>query len=225
MESPSEDSDDGSSTGALQAIRFESQEEEAQTGGSTMEITSSSEDEEDQIISPPRPKRPPTQTKRKIRASSGSSDSDVEMIGSSTGAPRNGKRRLKKRLTSSDEEGVAETEEEEVPSPKKRRIIKGLKPSTSEEEIDLMDEVDEHRECYPPNVDRDPLSRNWADTAVGIVDSRLRTRNKKSAFQRSLETLKRRLPHTRRHFIVLATRRRSKERFIRRLPWIFRGRG
>lgn len=149
MESTSEGSDDGSSTGALQAIRFESQEEEAQTGGSTMEVTSSSEDEEDQIVSPLRPKRPPTQAKRKIRASSGSSDSDVEMIGSSVGAPRNGKLRLKKRLTSSDEEGATATEEEEVPSPKKRRLIKGLKPSTSEEEIDLMDEVDEHRECDP----------------------------------------------------------------------------
>ena len=124
------------------------------------------------------------------------------MIGSSAGAPRNGKRRLKKRLTSSDEEDGTETEEE-VPSPKRRRLIKGLKPSTSEEEIDLMDEVDEHRECYPQSVDRDPFSGSRADTAVGIVDSRLRTRNKKTAFQRSLETLKRTSPHTQRHFVVL----------------------
>jgi len=199
-ESPSEGSGDDSSTGALQAIRFESEEEEAQTGGSTVEVTSSSEDEEDQVVSPPRPKRTPTQAKRKIRASSDSSDSDVEMIGGSAGAPRNGKRRLKKRLTSSDEEGATETNEEEVPSPKKRRLIKGLKPSTSEEEIDLMDEVDEHRECYPPSG---TFYRNCADTVVGIIDSRLRTRDKKTAFQRSLETLKRALPHTQRNFLCL----------------------
>lgn len=47
---------------------------------------------------------------------------------------------------SSDEEDPTEMEEEEEPSPKKRRIVKGLKPSTSEEEINLLDEVDKDRE-------------------------------------------------------------------------------
>ena len=116
-----------------------------------MEVTSSSEDEEDQIVSPSRPKRTATQARRKIRASSGSSDSDIEVVGGSAGAPRKGKRRLKRRVMSPDEVDVTETEGEEEPSPKKRRIIKGLKPSTSEEEIDLMDEVDEHRQCCPSN--------------------------------------------------------------------------
>ncbi|KAF9792733.1 hypothetical protein BJ322DRAFT_997286 [Thelephora terrestris] len=90
------------------------------------------------------------------------------MIGGSSGAPRNAKRRLK-RLKSSDEEDPTETEEEGEPSPKKRRLVRGLKPSRSEDELDLLDEVDEHR----------------------VIDSRLRTRDKKTAFQRSLETLKR----------------------------------
>lgn len=52
---------------------------------------------------------------------------------------------------SSDEEDPTETEEEAEPSPKKRRLVKGLKPSASEEEIDLKDEVDEDRECYLQN--------------------------------------------------------------------------
>lgn len=86
-----------------------------------------------------------------MRAPSGSlSDSDVEVIGGSAGAPRKVKRRLKRRLLSSDEEDPTETdEEEEGPSPKKRRLVKGLKPSMSEEEVNLVDEVDEHRECHP----------------------------------------------------------------------------
>ena len=200
--SPSEESDGDSDTGALRAIRFESQEEDTHTGGSTMEVTSSSEDE-DQIVSPSRPKRTATQAKRRVRASSGSSaDSDIEVIGGSAGAPRKGKRRLKRRLMSSDEENATETEEEGIPSPKKRRLVKGLKPSTSEEEINLMDEVDEHRECGPPRRDCRRFSRNYTDIVVDIVDSRLRARDKKSAFQRSLETLKRTLPHARRYSMI-----------------------
>ena len=144
---PLGESDDDSDPGALQAIRFESQEEGTHTGGSTIELTSSSEDEGDEIISPARPKRTATQ---KRRASSGS-DSDIEVIGGSAGAPRNGKRRLKRRLKSSDEEDPTETEDEGGPSPKKRRLVRGMKPSTSEEEVDLLDEVDEHRECHPRN--------------------------------------------------------------------------
>lgn len=192
--SGAEASDDGSDIGALQAIRFEPQEEETQTGGSTVEVTSSGEDGEDEIVSPRHPRRTATQARRKIRASSGSSDSDVEVIGGSAGAPRKGKRRLKRRLMSSDEEDRTETEEEAASSPKKRRLVKGLKPSTSEEEINLMDEVDEHRECDPRNGVRDCFLGGCADIVVGIVDSRLRTRGKKSAFQQSLETLKRMLP-------------------------------
>jgi hypothetical protein len=40
---------------------------------------------------------------------------------------------------------------------------------------------------------------------AGIIDSRLRTRDKKTAFQRSLETLKRTSPRTRRPFTILTT--------------------
>jgi len=160
QKSPSDESDgdNGSDVGALQAIRFELQEEGTQTTGSIMDVTSSSEDEQDQIVSP-HLKRTATQaSRRRIRASSGSSDSDVEVIGGSAGAPRKGKRRLKRRLMSSDEEDPTETEEEEAPGPKKRRLVKGLKPSTSEEDINLEDEVDEDRECDPPDGNRDYFS-------------------------------------------------------------------
>jgi hypothetical protein len=151
-ESSSEGSGDDSDLGALKAIRFESQEGGTHTGGSTIELTSSSEDE-DQVISLPRLKRTATQ---KMRAPSGSpSDSDIEVIGGSAGAPRKVKRRLKRRLMSSDEEDPSETEEGEGPSPKKRRLVKGIKPSTSEGEIDIKDEVDEHREYHPPNGGHD----------------------------------------------------------------------
>ena len=149
---PPDESDDESDIGALQAIRFESQEEETRTGGSAIEVTSSGENEEDQIVSPRRPKRTATQARRKITTPSGSSDSDVEVIGGSADAPRKGKQRVKRRMMmSSDEEDPTETEEEAEPSPKKRRLVKGLKPSASEEEIDLKDEVDEDRECYLQN--------------------------------------------------------------------------
>jgi hypothetical protein len=199
-ESPPDESNNDSDVGALQAIRFESQEE-THTGGSTLDVTSSSEGEEDQIISP-RLKRTATQASRRIRASSGSSDSDVEVIGGSAGAPRKGKRRLKRRLMSSDEEeDPTETEEEAAPSPKKRRLVKGLKPSTSEEEINLNDEVDEDREYGPPNAN----CGCCADIVAGIIDSRLRTRGKKTAFQQSLETLKRMVTHTKRYFVILTT--------------------
>ena len=154
QENSSGDSGEDSDPAALRAIRFESQEEGTHTEGSTIELTSSGEEEEDQIISPPRLKRTATQKKRALSGSP--SDSDVELIGGSAGAPRKVKRRLKRRLMSSDEGDPTETEEEEEgSSPKKRRLVKGLKPSTSEEEIDLMDEVDEHRECRPSNGDYD----------------------------------------------------------------------
>jgi hypothetical protein len=98
-------------------------------------------------------------------------------------------------MSSDEEEDATETEEEEAPSPKKRRLVKGLKPSTSEEEINLMDEVDEHRECWSTErgSNCDSVLTLWQVS----FDSRLRTRGKKTAFQRSLETLKRMLPHTR----------------------------
>lgn len=217
---PSDDSGDGSDPGTLQAIRFESQEEEIHTGGSTIELTSSSEDE-DQIISP-RLKRTTTQ---KMRAPSGSpSDSDVEVIGGSAGAPLRVKRRLKRRLMSSDEEDLTETEEEEGSSPKKRRLVKGLKPSISEEEIDLMDEVDEHRECHVLNGVTIILHINRADDEVGIIGSRLRAREKKTVFQRSLETLKRTLP-TIGGILLSQIRSRTKKWSVCRVTWFIRGRG
>ena len=54
-------------------------------------------------------------------------------------------------MSSDDDDDTTEIDEDAVPTPKKRRIVKGLKPSTSEEEINLIDEIDEDRECDPPN--------------------------------------------------------------------------
>ncbi|TBU50876.1 hypothetical protein BD309DRAFT_985491 [Dichomitus squalens] len=78
---------------------------------------------------------------------------------------RRGKRAAKKTVVVLDSD-----EEEEVRPPKKRKLVKGERPPTPDEDgVDLMDEVDEHR----------------------IIESRLRTRDKRSAFQKNLEKLKR----------------------------------
>lgn len=66
-----------------------------------------------------------------------------------------------------------------------------------------------------PNKDSNYFSRHRADTAVGIIHSRLRVRDKKTAFQRSLETLKRTLPPLR-GTLLSQLQCRSEERSIRR---------
>ncbi|TBU35882.1 hypothetical protein BD311DRAFT_647037 [Dichomitus squalens] len=78
---------------------------------------------------------------------------------------RRGKRAAKKTVVVLDSD-----EEEGVRRPKKRKLVKGERsPTPDEDGVDLMDEVDEHR----------------------IIESRLRTRDKRSAFQKNLEKLKR----------------------------------
>ncbi|TCD71879.1 hypothetical protein EIP91_000011 [Steccherinum ochraceum] len=66
------------------------------------------------------------------------------------------------------EDSDAEDAEEDV-QPKRRKIVRGQRPPTPEPD-DLMEELDEHR----------------------ILDTRLRTRDKKSAFLKNLERMKRR---------------------------------
>ncbi|KAI0362212.1 hypothetical protein OH77DRAFT_1416437 [Trametes cingulata] len=78
---------------------------------------------------------------------------------------RKGKRAAKKTATVLD----SDDEPEEV-QPRRRKLIKGERPSSpAEDEVDLLDEVDEER----------------------IIEPRLRTRDKRSAFQKNLEKLKR----------------------------------
>ncbi|KAI0797915.1 hypothetical protein C8Q75DRAFT_740059 [Abortiporus biennis] len=77
--------------------------------------------------------------------------------------PTDPKRRKHVLVESSDSEEISH------PRPSKRsRFVKGKRPSTPEPD-DLMDEVDEER----------------------VIENRLRTRDKKSAFQKNLEKLKR----------------------------------
>ncbi|KAI0324521.1 hypothetical protein GY45DRAFT_1331447 [Cubamyces sp. BRFM 1775] len=126
-----------------------------------VEVTSSDEDE---VV--PRPSASSRGKKRAKRAHSDDSESPVP------GPPdedmddvvyvRRGKRAMKR-------SAVFESDEDED-RPRKRKLIKGERPSTPDGgEADLLDEVDEGR----------------------IIEARLRTRDKRSAFQKNLEKLKR----------------------------------
>ncbi|KAI0748218.1 hypothetical protein C8Q80DRAFT_1170790 [Daedaleopsis nitida] len=123
-----------------------------------------SEDEDDFI---PRP-TPANKGKRRLkRAHSSASESPVSS-GDEEGREmyiRKGKRNAKGSSMVFDSD-----EEEEVYPVKKRKLVKGERPPTPEEdEVDLLDEIDEER----------------------IIESRLRTRDKRSQFQKNLEKLKR----------------------------------
>ncbi|TFK89145.1 hypothetical protein K466DRAFT_661791 [Polyporus arcularius HHB13444] len=125
---------------------------------------SSSEDEEGRA---PRP----SQTNRRKRIRRAHSDGSA----SPEPAPdeeeqevyvRKGKRPAKKTSAVL----VLDSDEEEAHPVKKRKLVKGERPPTPQgDEGDLLDEVDEER----------------------IIESRLRTRDKRSAFQKNLEKLKR----------------------------------
>ncbi|RPD66233.1 hypothetical protein L226DRAFT_500420 [Lentinus tigrinus ALCF2SS1-7] len=144
--------EDGSQSSDAGAIRFERE---------VVEV-SSDEGEEDRA-----PRR--SQASRKRRANRAHSDDSA----SPQPAPeedepeiylRKGKRPAK---TTSI---VLDSDEEEDDRPvKKRKLVKGERPPTpQEDDANLLDEVDEER----------------------IIDSRLRTRDKRSAFQKNLEKLK-----------------------------------
>ncbi|KAH9901023.1 hypothetical protein C8Q73DRAFT_635928 [Cubamyces lactineus] len=127
-----------------------------------IEVTTSS-DEDD--VAP----RPSTSSRGKKRAQRAHSDDSV----SPDPVPadedmddvvfvRRGKRAMKR-------SAIFESDEDED-RPRKRKLIKGERPSTPDGDgVDLLDEVDEER----------------------IIDARLRTRDKRSAFQKNLEKLKR----------------------------------
>ncbi|KAI0636876.1 hypothetical protein C8Q77DRAFT_1094995 [Trametes polyzona] len=149
-----EDEDEGSQSSDAGAIRFEPQ----------VVVISSSESEKEVA---PRPSHANKGKKRLRRAHSDESaspepseaEADAEDI-----YVRKGKRAGKKKAVA-----VLDSDEEES-QPKRRKLIKGERPSSPvPDDDDLLDEVDEER----------------------IIEPRLRTRDKRSAFQQNLEKLKR----------------------------------
>ncbi|OBZ75568.1 Uncharacterized protein C17H9.06c [Grifola frondosa] len=142
----SKEDDDGSDSSNVGAIHFEPELRDTSDEGS--------------------PRRAPTKKRRILRAVSDDGSPvppsnqeetiGVEVVwkGRRPGAKRN---------------QILDDEEEEEVQPKRRKLVKGIRPPSPEyEEPDLMDEVDEDK----------------------IIDKRLRTRNKKSKFQKNLEKLR-----------------------------------
>lgn len=176
-------SDDGGSTSSdVGGIAFEPQ---------VVEISS---DEEDAEVSPKQPTATQRKT-RKRRAESAertpvivSSDSGEERIG----VPITWKGKAKAKAQ--DPKGkrkraVLDSDSDEDPQPRKSKLVKGARPPTPEtDDEDLLQEVEEERESpSKPNLD---LAHS---NPTGILESRLRTRDKKSQYQKSLEKLKREL--------------------------------
>ncbi|OSC99061.1 hypothetical protein PYCCODRAFT_1373800 [Trametes coccinea BRFM310] len=126
-----------------------------------VEITSS---EEEKDVAP----RPSLTSKGKKRARRAHSDDSASPEASGGEAEevvylRRGKRAAAKAPAVLDSD-------EEDDSPRRRKLVKGERPSSPDEDADdLLEEVDEER----------------------IIESRLRTRDKRSAFQKNLEKLKR----------------------------------
>ena len=123
---PANDDDDSQSSDAG-AIHFEREVVEVSSG----------EDEEDRA---PRP----SQASRRKRVKRAHSDDSISPQPASGEEPeiyvRKGKRPAK--VTST----VLDSDEEEEPSVKKRKLVKGERPPTPEEDaVDLLDEVDEGR--------------------------------------------------------------------------------
>ncbi|GBE81968.1 hypothetical protein BKA93DRAFT_821589 [Sparassis latifolia] len=143
------------------------------SGSESTDVAAIHFEPEDQDSDEDRQPRPSMSTKKKVRhARSGSEEmEEVEDVASSQDEETvespvawKGKRKGTKRKQVLDD-----SEEEEV-HPKMRKLVRGIRPpSPDEEEADILDEVDEER----------------------ILESRFRTRNKKSTFQRNLERLKR----------------------------------
>ncbi|KAI0807491.1 hypothetical protein C8Q74DRAFT_1188043 [Fomes fomentarius] len=154
---PPADEEEGSQSSDPGAIHFES----AKVGEA-----SSSEDEAYPAL------RPTQASKRKKHQQRAHSEDSLSAIPSDSDEQdhevfvRKGKRAVKKTSTV-----LVSDEEEEARPVKRRKLVKGERPQTPEDdEADLLKEVDEER----------------------IIESRLRTRDKRSAFQKNLEKLKRR---------------------------------
>ncbi|KAI8998559.1 hypothetical protein BD414DRAFT_475410 [Trametes punicea] len=145
--------DEGSQSSDAGAIRFEPQ---------IVEI-GSSEGEDNTAPRPSLSSRGKKQVKRAHSEDSASPSMSSEGEADEVVYVRKGKRAAKKATTVLDSE-------DEANSPQTRKLIKGERPSTPDQDVaDLLEEVDEGR----------------------IIESRLRARDKRSAFQKHLEKLKR----------------------------------
>lgn len=147
------------------AIRFEPQ---------VIDISDSGEDEAPQ----PTPSRHRTRYGKKpsrVVVDESDSDDEVEIVHA-----RKGKRVMRRTsILDSDEEGGARPR-------KKSKLVKGKRPHTPEQEgDDLLEEVDQKRTFCSVRFGA------YIQRAVGIIESRLRNRDKRSEFQRNLDKLKR----------------------------------
>jgi hypothetical protein len=154
----------------VEAIHFEPR---------SVDFISISDTEEDDLASSPR--RPAQRQAALASASSRrivTSDDEVDDCKERANRTmKNGKGKASV-VTSSGDESV-----KEVPA-KKRRLVRGKRPPTPDSE----EEVDESRACYI-GIELHTLSA----VSVGILNSRLRTRGKRTQFQKNLEKLKRKL--------------------------------
>nr|VWO98706.1 Nucleoside diphosphate kinase (NDK) (NDP kinase) (EC (Nucleoside-2-P kinase) [Ganoderma boninense] len=143
---------EGSQSSDAGAIRFEPQ----------AAVITSSEDEGDL------PLRPTFSSKGKGRVKRAHSIESASTPSSEGEEEREVYVRKGKRASKKSAAAVLDSDEEDELRPvKKRKLVKGKRPLTPEED-DLVNEVDEYR----------------------IIDSRLRTRDKRSAFQKNLEKLR-----------------------------------
>jgi hypothetical protein len=137
------------------------------------------------------PRRPTTRRRTpRLRADTSSPDEkSSEHSGGSTGNKTSRKRTSigkRKQLLDAGSE-----DDKEEARPKKRKFVKGVRPSSPEEdEDDILDEVDENCKFF---VLFDILFVLKYRLGSGIIETRFRTRDKKTAFQKNLERLKSRL--------------------------------
>jgi hypothetical protein len=91
---------------------------------------------------------------------------------------------------------VNDSDAEEQLQPRRRKLVKGIRPpslSTGGESEHISDDVDEDREVFVHICIYSV--RLIFSPHQGILENRLRTRGKKTAFQKNLEKLKRQFPH------------------------------
>lgn len=147
-----------------------------------------SDDEDNQGSSPRRPKRAKISTAVGSHRTSPSvdielsSEDDNSTVHKTVPAGRKGKAPVAR--------SPVHDEESDEEQPRRRRLRKGVRPPTPEEE--LMEEVNEDGARWMIHF---IIISHWDRYLyLAIVENRLRSRQKKTAFQKNLDRLKRRLP-------------------------------
>jgi hypothetical protein len=97
--------------------------------------------------------RRPTAVRRtlRVRAASSNSDEGNKSVTHSVQPSKNKAQRKSGRFGKRKQIEDDSEAEDEV-QPKKRKFVKGIRPSSSEEDEDFLDELDEHREHLPYHV-------------------------------------------------------------------------